>query len=60
MLIYLTIAKPVNKKFSDAALAGEALPSARDLQARWDSVINLRVGIQMTALLALCAQLFLP
>lgn len=60
MAIYLTIAKPVNKKFSDAALAGEPLPSARDLQARWDSVINLRVGIQMTALVALCAQLFLP
>lgn len=60
MAIYLRIAKPVNEAFSTAALAGEVLPGARKLQARWDSVINLRVGIQMTALAALCAQLFLP
>ncbi|WP_282781997.1 MULTISPECIES: DUF1772 domain-containing protein [unclassified Nocardia] len=60
MVLYLRVAKPVNEAFSAAALNGRTLERARELQARWDSVINLRVGIQMVALTALCAQLFLP
>ncbi|WP_280450639.1 DUF1772 domain-containing protein [Nocardia cyriacigeorgica] len=59
MGIYLTIAKPVNEKFSAAARAEQTLPDARELQARWDSVINLRVAIQLIAITALCAQLIL-
>lgn len=60
MLIYVRIAKPVNAEFSQAALAGRTLPNAEALQARWDSVINLRVGLQMFALAATCAGLALP
>ncbi|MFE6921013.1 DUF1772 domain-containing protein [Nocardia sp. NPDC057663] len=60
MVLYLRIAKPVNEAFSTAALAGLTLPDARELQARWDSVINVRVGVQVVALVGLCAQLFLP
>lgn len=59
MLIYLRVAKPVNAEFSAAALAGRTLPHAEALQAKWDSVINLRVGLQMFALIAICAALAL-
>ncbi len=60
LLIYVRIAKPINEQFSKAALAGSVLADAAALQAGWDRVINLRVGLQMAAIAALCTSLALP
>jgi uncharacterized protein YcfJ len=40
-----------------AALAGRVPGNARELQARWDSVINGRVALQTLSLAALCVAL---
>jgi hypothetical protein len=40
-----------------AALADQVPADARQLQARWDSVINLRVALQTLALTGLCVAL---
>ncbi|HEX4087615.1 MAG TPA: hypothetical protein VHZ33_02800 [Trebonia sp.] len=55
--IYTQIAKPVNTALTAAALADRVPNDARQLQARWDSVINLRVALQTLALAALCVGL---
>jgi hypothetical protein len=47
----------VNKALTAAAVAGQVPGDARQLQARWDSVINLRVALQTLALAALCVGL---
>jgi hypothetical protein len=49
--------KPVNTALTAAALAGRVPRDARQLQSRWDSVINARVALQMLALAALCVGL---
>jgi hypothetical protein len=55
--IYNRVSKPVNTALTAAALAGGAPGDARQLQARWDSVINARVALQTFALAALCLAL---
>jgi Domain of unknown function (DUF1772) len=55
--IYTQVAKPVNIALTAAALAHRVPDNARELQARWDSVINGRVALQTTALVALCVAL---
>jgi hypothetical protein len=40
-----------------AILANAVIYGARELQARWDSVINARVALQTFALAALCVGL---
>jgi hypothetical protein len=55
--IYTQVAKPVNTALTAAALADRVPDNARQLQARWDSVINGRVALQATALVALCVAL---
>jgi Domain of unknown function (DUF1772) len=55
--VYTQIAKPVNTELTAAALADRVPDNARELQARWDSVINLRVVLQTLALAALCVGL---
>jgi len=55
--IYTRVAKPVNTALTTAALADRVPDNARELQARWDSVINGRVALQATALVALCVAL---
>jgi Domain of unknown function (DUF1772) len=55
--IYTRISKPVNRALTAAAVAGQVPADARQLQARWDSVINGRVALQATALAALCVAL---
>jgi hypothetical protein len=54
---YTRVSKPVNKALTAAAVAGQVPGDARQLQARWDSVINLRVALQTLALAALCVGL---
>jgi hypothetical protein len=56
-VIYTRISKPVNKALTAAAVAGRVPGNARELQARWDSVINGRVALQTLALAALCVAL---
>lgn len=60
LFIYVRVAKPINDKFTAAALAGETLEDARGLQASWDRFIDFRVVVQMVALAALGAALALP
>jgi len=56
-LVYTRISKPVNQVLTAAALADQVPADARQLQARWDSVINLRVALQTLALTGLCVAL---
>ena len=56
-VVYTRISKPVNTALTAAAVAGRVPGDARQLQARWDSVIDLRVALQTLALAALCAGL---
>jgi len=56
-VVYIRISKPVNTALTAAALADRVPDDARQLQARWDSVINARVALQTVALAALCVGL---
>jgi hypothetical protein len=55
--IYTRISKPVNTALTAAAVADRVPGDARQLQARWDSVIDARVALQTFALAALCVGL---
>ena len=55
--IYTQVAKPVNTALTAAALADRVPGNVRELQARWDSVINGRVALQAVALVGLCVAL---
>ncbi|MGO9782725.1 MAG: hypothetical protein ACLPKE_05160 [Streptosporangiaceae bacterium] len=57
LAIYTRISKPVNTALTAAALADRLPGNARQLQARWDSVINGRAALQAFALAALCVAL---
>jgi hypothetical protein len=52
--IYTRVSKPVNTALTAAAVADRVPGDARQIQARWDSVINARVALQTLALAALC------
>ena len=55
--VYNRVSKPVNTTLTAAALADQVPRDARQLQARWDSVINARAALQTIALTALCVAL---
>jgi hypothetical protein len=57
LVLYTQVSAPVNVRLTQAALAGQVPGDARQLQARWDSVIDLRVALQTLALAALCVAL---
>jgi Domain of unknown function (DUF1772) len=54
LVVYVRVSAPVNKQLTAAAAAGTTPGNARALQRTWDGVINLRVALQLIALLALC------
>ena len=54
LVVYGKVSAPVNKQLTAAATEGTTPGNARALQATWDGVINLRVALQLLALLALC------
>ena len=54
VVIYTVVNKPVNTTLTAAALADRVPGDARQLQDRWESVINGRVALQALALAALC------
>jgi hypothetical protein len=47
---YLGIAAPINRELTRAAIAHEMPLDARSMQRRWDSIIDLRVGLQTAGL----------
>ena len=57
LAVYAKVSAPVNKRLTAAATQGTTPDNARALQRTWDSVINLRVALQLIALLALCCTL---
>ena len=57
LAIYNRVSKPVNTALTAAALADRVPGDARQLQARWDSVIKARVALQTLALATLCVAL---
>jgi len=54
LAVYAKVSAPVNKQLTAAATEGTTPGNVRALQHTWDSVINLRVALQLIALLALC------
>jgi hypothetical protein len=56
-VVYNRVSKPVNTALTAAAVAGQVPGDARQLQTRWDSVIDARVVLQTLALVALCVGL---
>ncbi|GAA4464717.1 DUF1772 domain-containing protein [Phytohabitans houttuyneae] len=59
LILFNRISLPINKVFIEAADAGRVPPGARQLQQRWDSIINLRAALQGAALLGFCLTLAL-
>jgi hypothetical protein len=57
LVIYQQVSQPVNAALTAAALVDRVPGDVRQLQARWDSVINARVALQTLALVALCVGL---
>ena len=57
LVIYGRISAPINARLTGAAQRGETPTDARQLQHRWDSVITIRAGLQMLAIVALCTVL---
>ncbi len=50
LALYIRIAAPINRALTHAAVAHETPTNARAMQQRWDSIIELRVALQTTAL----------
>jgi len=59
LLVYARVAKPINATLTAAALADEVPADARALQARWESILPLRVALLGVAIALLAAALFL-
>jgi hypothetical protein len=53
LALYLTVAKPINLKMSEAAVKDIMPENIRALQQRWDSIINYRAALLTMAMLAL-------
>jgi hypothetical protein len=54
LILFNRIALPINNIFIAATEGGETPADPRALQARWDSIINLRAALQGLALIAFC------
>jgi len=59
LVLFNRVSLPINKTFIEAAEAGRVPAGARQLQQRWDSIINLRAALQGAALLGFCLTLAL-
>ena len=59
LVLFATIAKPINNVLTAAASTGDIPTDARALQARWESIIPLRATLLGVAIALLCATLFL-
>jgi hypothetical protein len=54
LLLYTRVSAPINRRLTTAAEAGQVLTDGRALQAKWDSIIGVRAGLQGLAVGALC------
>jgi hypothetical protein len=52
VVAYLRLSKPINKIQTQAAKTGASLSNARELQARWDRSLTIRVPLLVVSLLA--------
>jgi Domain of unknown function (DUF1772) len=57
--IFFRVSAPINRALIAAAAGERALPEARAMQRRWDSVIPARLTLQAIAVAALCTALAL-
>ena len=57
LVLYLRVSAPINRQLIVAADAGHGLSNGRVLQAKWDSIIGARAGLQGLAVAALCVSL---
>jgi Domain of unknown function (DUF1772) len=57
LVLYARIAKPINRRLTDAASNGDTLLDARALQGEWDRIIDARAILQGLAVAALCITL---
>lgn len=55
LVLFAGISARINRMLVSAALANDVPAHARHLQARWESIITLRAGLQGTALALFCA-----
>lgn len=53
LLIYFTVAKPVNNIMVEGVKFGRLIPNIRQLQQRWDKVINIRAVLLFIAITSL-------
>lgn len=53
LFIYLTISKPVNNIMVEGVKFGRLVDNVRQLQQRWDRVINLRAALLLIAITGL-------
>ncbi len=53
LYLYMSVAKPINKQMSDAAINNKILPNIRALQMRWESVIIYRAVLLTAAMILL-------
>jgi hypothetical protein len=60
LVAYARVSRPINRRLTAAALAGDTPPDARRLQARWDAVLPARVALQTVAVAALVLAAALP
>jgi hypothetical protein len=59
LVLYTRISAPINRQMTAASDTGRALPNGIALQAKWDSIIDVRATLQGLAVAALCAALML-
>jgi len=59
LALYTQVSAPINRQLTAAAGAGQTLPNARALQAKWDSMIGVRAVLQGLATAALCVALMI-
>ncbi|MCV7091174.1 DUF1772 domain-containing protein [Mycobacterium interjectum] len=57
LVLYTRVSAPINRQLTAAAEAGQPLANGRALQAKWDSIIDVRAILQGLAVVALCAAL---
>ncbi|MDF2583054.1 MAG: hypothetical protein K0R33_1697 [Mycobacterium sp.] len=57
LVLYTRLSAPINRQLTSAANAGRTLPNGRALQAKWESIIGVRAGLQGLAVAALCVVL---
>jgi hypothetical protein len=59
LALYTQVSAPINRQLTTATDTGQVLTNGRALQAKWDSIIGIRAGLQGLAVAGLCIALAL-